>query len=168
MNGKSARRRLAETVIAVAIVLLDTAGTGRTADPDALWKIVHDKCIPDQEQNGSPAPCALVNLREGDANGYVILKDLVGATQHLLIPTARVSGIESVLLLAPEAPNYFADAWRERSYTEWAAQHALPRQAISLAIDSAFERSQNQLHIYRLCSCRCTSRVAAPAGGHRG
>jgi CDP-diacylglycerol pyrophosphatase len=62
-----------------------------------------------------------------------------------------VSGIESALLLAPEAPNYFADAWRERSYTERAAQHPLPRQTISLAINSAFGRSQNQLHIHIDC-----------------
>jgi CDP-diacylglycerol pyrophosphatase len=55
------------------------------------------------------------------------------------------------MLLAPEAPNYFADAWRERSYTERAAQHPLPRQAISLAINSAFGRSQNQLHIHIDC-----------------
>ena len=34
-------------------------------------------------------------------------------------------GIESALLLAPEAPNYFADAWRERSYTEGDAQARL-------------------------------------------
>jgi CDP-diacylglycerol pyrophosphatase len=141
---------LAETVIAVAIVLLGTACSGRSADPDALWKVVHDKCVPDQEQNGDPAPCALVDLRE-HAKGCVVLKDLVGATQYLLIPTARVSGIESPLLLAPEAPNYFADAWRERSYTERAAQHPLPRQAISLPINSAFGRSQNQLHIHIDC-----------------
>ena len=49
MKGKSARRWLAETVIAVAIVLLGTAGSGRAANPDALWKIVHDKCVPDEE-----------------------------------------------------------------------------------------------------------------------
>jgi CDP-diacylglycerol pyrophosphatase len=151
MKCKSARRSLAETVIAVAIVLLGTAGGGHTADPDALWKLVHDKCVPGQEQKGDPAPCALVDLREGDAKGYVVLKDLIGATEYLLIPTARVSGIESASLLAPEAPNYFADAWRERSYTERAAQHPLPHQTISLAINSAFGRSQNQLHIHIDC-----------------
>jgi CDP-diacylglycerol pyrophosphatase len=151
MKSKSARRWLAEAVIAVAIVLLGTAGSGCTADSGALWKVVHDRCVPDQERNGDPAPCALVDLREGDAKGYVVLKDLGGATQYLLIPTARVSGIESASLLAPEAPNYFADAWRERSYTERAAQHPLSRQAISLAINSAFGRSQNQLHIHIDC-----------------
>jgi hypothetical protein len=70
-----------------SIVLLGTAGSGHTADPDALWKLVHDKCVPAQEQNGDPAPCALVDLREGDARGYVVLKDLVGATQ-IADPTA--------------------------------------------------------------------------------
>src|SRR5438270_11095613 len=151
MKGKLACGWLAESVIAVAIVLLGTAGSGRAADPDALWKIVHDKCVPDQKEHGDPGPCALVDLREGDARGYVVVKDLIGATQYLLIPTARVPGIESALLLAPDAPDYFADAWRERSYTERAAQHPLPRQAISLAINSAFGRSQNQLHIHIDC-----------------
>ena len=124
---------------------------GHADDPDALWKIVHEQCIPEQQQNSDPAPCALVDLRQGEAKGYVVLKDRVGATQYLLIPTARVPGIESALLLAPGAPNYFADAWRERGYTERAAQHPLPRQAISLAINSAFGRSQNQLHIHIDC-----------------
>jgi CDP-diacylglycerol pyrophosphatase len=147
-----ARRWLARMlVIAFAIVVLGTASIGRAADPDALWKIVHDKCVPDQQQNSDPAPCALVDQREGDAKGYAVLKDIVGATQYLLIPTVRVTGIESALLLAPDAPNYFADAWRERGLTEHAAGHPLLRQAISLAINSAFGRSQNQLHIHIDC-----------------
>jgi CDP-diacylglycerol pyrophosphatase len=138
-------------VIAVATVVLGTDSTGRAADPDALWKIVHDECVPDQRMNSDPAPCALVDQREGDAKGYAVLKDIVGATQYLLIPTARVPGIESALLLAPDAPNYFADAWRERGFTERAEGFPLPRQAISLAINSAFGRSQNQLHIHIDC-----------------
>lgn len=151
MTDKSARKGLAATVIALAAALLGAGRSGHAADPDALWKIVHDQCVPDQQQKGDPAPCALVDLQEGDARGYVVLKDRVGATQYLLIPTARVPGIESDLLLAPGAPNYFADAWRERGYTERAAQHPLPGEAISLAINSAFGRSQNQLHIHIDC-----------------
>ena len=114
MKIKSTHRWLATTVFAVTIALLGI-NSGHGNDPDALWKLVHDKCVPDQRQNDNPAPCAVVDLREGDATGYAILKDLVGATQYLLIPTARVPGIESPLLLTPEAPNYFADAWRERA-----------------------------------------------------
>ena len=135
----------------IAILLFGTTVGGWAANPDALWNIVHGQCVPDQQQKGDPAPCAFVDLREGDARGYVVLKDIVGATQYLLIPTARVPGIESPLLIAPEAPNYFADAWRERNYTERSAGHPLSRQAISLAINSAFGRSQNQLHIHIDC-----------------
>lgn len=136
---------------AIAIVLASVARSGQAANPDALWNIVHGQCVPDQQQRGDPAPCAFVDLRDGDARGYVVLKDIVGATQYLLIPTARVPGIESPLLLAPGAPNYFGDAWRERGYTERAAGHPLPREAISLAVNSAFGRSQNQLHIHIEC-----------------
>jgi len=136
---------------AIAIVLLSGARSGQAANPDALWNIVHCQCVPDQQQRGDPAPCAAVDLREGDARGYVVLKDIVGATQYLVIPTARVPGIESPVLLAPGAPNYFADAWRERGYTERAAGHPLPRGTISLAVNSAFGRSQNQLHIHIDC-----------------
>ena len=80
-----------------------------------------------------------------------MLKDLVGATQFLLIPTARVAGIESPEVLAPDAPNYFADAWRARSYVEQRAGRGLPRDWVSLAINSAAARSQNQLHIHVDC-----------------
>ena len=150
MKIKSIRRWLVAIIGAVASVLLGD-NSGHATEPDALWKLVHDKCVPDQQQNNNPAPCAVVNQRGGDAKGYAVVKDLVGATQYLLIPTARVPGIESPLLLAPEAPNYFADAWRERGYTERAVRHALPRQALSLAINSSFGRSQNQLHIHIDC-----------------
>jgi CDP-diacylglycerol pyrophosphatase len=142
---------LAATVFIIPIVLLGAARSGHAADPNALWNIIHGECVPDQLQKGDPAPCALVDLQDGDDRGYAVLKDIVGATQYLLIPTARVPGIESDLLLAPAAPNYFADAWRERGYTERAAQHPLPREAISLAVNSAFGRSQNQLHIHIDC-----------------
>jgi CDP-diacylglycerol pyrophosphatase len=65
------------------------------ADPNALWTIVHDQCVPDQEANSDPGPCALVELTSGQRRGYAVLKDLVGATQFLLIPTDQISGIES-------------------------------------------------------------------------
>jgi CDP-diacylglycerol pyrophosphatase len=133
--------------LGIGLVLAATA----SADPNALWNIVHTKCVPNEQQHGDPAPCRLVDLSRGEQNGYVVLKDLVGATQFLLIPTARVSGIESPALLAPGAPNYFADAWRSRTYVDAILQKALPRDDISLAINSISGRSQNQLHIHVDC-----------------
>jgi CDP-diacylglycerol pyrophosphatase len=133
---------------AAAIVLLGALTLARAFDRNALWTIVHDLCVPNQQQHGDPAPCARVDLQGGIERGYVILKDLVGRSQYLLIATARIGGIESPQLLEPGAPNYFAAAWRERGR---AAGRELPRTAISLAINSANRRGQDQFHIHIDC-----------------
>ncbi|BBY26637.1 CDP-diacylglycerol diphosphatase [Mycolicibacterium sediminis] len=125
------------------------AGPPAAADPNALWTIVHDQCVPHQRDHADPSPCALV--ADDGPGGHAVLKDLVGRTQYLLIPTARIAGIESPELLAPGAPNYFADAWRARTFVEQRAGVPLPRDWVSLAINSTFARSQNQLHIHVDC-----------------
>ncbi|HML09728.1 MAG TPA: CDP-diacylglycerol diphosphatase [Stellaceae bacterium] len=133
-------------LLAVA-VLLTFGGVAHAADPDALWKIVSEKCLPDERQFGKPSPCAKV---EFDA-GYVILKDQVGDTQYLLMPTAKVTGIEDPQVLADNAPDYMALAWGERRLVVAAAKHDLPREDLSVAINSAHGRTQNQLHIHIDC-----------------
>ncbi len=80
----------------------------QAADPSALWHIDNGKCVPHMRESNDPAPCSIVDLTVG----YVVLKDIVGATQFLLMPTARISGIESPAVLAPDAPNYWDLAWR--------------------------------------------------------
>ena len=112
-------------------MLLGALGLTRAFDRNALWTIVHDQCVPNQQQHADPAPCARVDLQGGVERGYVILKDIVGHTQYLLIATAHISGIESPELLQPGAPNYFAAAWRERGFTERAA--GLPCRALRSA-----------------------------------
>ena len=138
-------------LLAAAVMAVVAAAPADAADPDALWKIVHSKCVPNEEQHADPSPCALVDVTRGLGDGYVVLKDINGATQYLLIPTERITGIEDPQLLGPGAPNYFAAAWAQRSYTERAAGHALPRDGLSLAVNSRFGRSQNQLHIHIDC-----------------
>ena len=120
-------------------------------NPDALWQIVHGECVPHEQQEHSPAPCAYVELEKGEAEGYAVLKDLRGDTQFLLIPTARVERIESASILAPGAPNYWQDAWDARRFVIEAAKRPLPRDAIGMAINSELSRSQNQLHIHIDC-----------------
>jgi CDP-diacylglycerol pyrophosphatase len=128
------------------------AAQSRADDPDALWRIVRDQCIPNQLQRGAPGPCVIVDLHAGAAKGYAILKDLNGVAQYLLIPTAPVAGIESAALLAPDAPNYFAAAWRARGLVEAALHRASPRDGISLVVNSTLARSQAQLHIHIDCT----------------
>ncbi len=133
-----------------AVALLLAVGLTQTlaaADRDALWHIAHDQCVPNQQRNHDPAPCAEVNV----SGGYAILKDRVGKTQFLLIATERIAGTESPEILDPATPNYWDAAWRSRHFVEQRAGRTLPRDAIGLAINSVNGRSQDQLHIHIDC-----------------
>jgi CDP-diacylglycerol pyrophosphatase len=143
------RRPSASVAVAVAALWLWTPAA--RANPNALWDIVHGQCVPDMQARGAPAPCALVEIAGGVARGYAALKDIRGASQYLLIPTARVTGIEDPALLAPDAPNYFDAAWRIRDLVQARLPVPLPRDGFSLAINSQFGRTQNQLHIHVDC-----------------
>jgi CDP-diacylglycerol pyrophosphatase len=121
--------------------------TAHAADPSALWHITNGQCVPHMRDGGDPAPCVIADLKAG----YVILKDRVGATQFLLMPTERISGIESPEILAPAAPNYWDQAWHARQQTVSRAGKPLPREALSLAVNSLYGRSQDQLHIHIDC-----------------
>jgi len=96
-------------------------------------------------------PCAEVDARGGTAHGYAVLKDRAGRYQYLLLPLARITGIESPALRASDAPHYFADAWAARLYVEAALHAAQPRGVLSLAVNAAVGRSQDQLHIHIDC-----------------
>jgi CDP-diacylglycerol pyrophosphatase len=146
-GGGLGGRRNAIAVAVVVLAGLLLLGVAARADPNALWTIVQGQCVPNARQNHEARPCAAVDL----AGGFAVLKDIRGETQFLLIPTADLSGIESAALLEPQAPNYFADAWQARSFVETALGHPLPRDAISLAINSALNRTQEQLHIHVDC-----------------
>jgi CDP-diacylglycerol pyrophosphatase len=135
----------------LALLALVALGHSAHADPDALWKIISTQCLPNEKEYGQASPCALVDVDGGEAKGYVVLKDRTGDTQYLVMPTAKITGIEDPAVLAPGAANYFADAWLQRHYTIDAAKVALPRNAISLAVNSTFGRTQDQLHIHIDC-----------------
>ena len=143
--------RECSAVLVLGLVLNLLPASAVQVDSGALWRIVHYLCVPNERQYGKPYPCELVEMRDGEEHGYVLLKDRVGATQFLLIPTARITGIESPAVLAPDAPNYFAIAWQARMHIDSIVHRALPRNDIALAINSVSGRSQNQLHIHIDC-----------------
>ena len=144
MSWKADARTLLAAALAFAAL---AAAASARADPEVLWKIVHDQCAASQAAKGVPAPCLAVNLAHGDA----VLKDRDGATQVLLIPTTRATGVESAALLAPAAPNYWWDAWQARSFVEKLAGKPIVRDDLALAVNSIDGRSQNQLHIHVDC-----------------
>ncbi len=131
----------------LAFLLCAAATPARASDPNALWDITHNRCVPNLATLHTPLPCATVDV----PHGFVILKDIRGATQFLLIPTARVAGIEDPSLLAPFPRAYFQDAWDARNDVIAMANHKLDSSQLSLAINSKYGRTQNQLHIHIDC-----------------
>ena len=121
------------------------------ADPMALWRIVHGACVPHVEAGLGPRPCERVDLDGGVDQGVAVLKDLVGIAQMLAIPTRRITGIEDPQMLAPNAPPVFAVAWSAKTLVEARLGRALPREAVGLAINSKWARSQEQLHVHVDC-----------------
>ncbi|WP_313611739.1 CDP-diacylglycerol diphosphatase [Pantoea piersonii] len=144
-------RRRALGLIALLLLILISglaiAALHLHKNSDALWQIVSEKCEPNQRATGSPAPCQRVALDQG----YALLKDLNGPLQYLLIPLAKITGMESPALLDPATPNFFAFAWQSRA--QLAARRGAPiaDSALSLAINAQYGRTQNQLHIHISC-----------------
>jgi CDP-diacylglycerol pyrophosphatase len=142
---------LVVTLVLIAIVSVAIVGYRQASKADALWKIVHGRCVPDMETKHNPAPCMSVDISQGEAGGFAILKDSSGNTQYLLIPTEKITGIESPAILMPDATNYFAKAWMETGLGDQRAGHTLPRTDFAIAINSESGRTQNQLHIHIDC-----------------
>jgi CDP-diacylglycerol pyrophosphatase len=133
--------------LAALLALQLLPACAQAADPSALWNIVNGQCLPHEQADHTPSPCAEVSVDKGVA----VLKDRIGIAQFLLIPTARISGIEDPAILAPNETNFWQAAWQARSFVEDRLKTSLPREQVSLAINSAYGRTQNQLHIHIDC-----------------
>ncbi|MDT3381687.1 CDP-diacylglycerol diphosphatase [Labrys neptuniae] len=142
--------------LAIAAVLAGLAlffFLARFLDPDALWKIVDGQCVPEQQQQAERRHCIEVDLGKGVDHGFAILKDNAPTKpyNYLLIPTKRITGIEDEALLAPDAENYFEHAWAARFHLGAILKRNLDWNMVALAVNSAKDRSQNQLHIHVGC-----------------
>jgi CDP-diacylglycerol pyrophosphatase len=126
------------------------------ADRSGLWIVVHDICLPAYRDIGVAFPCAEVSIANGLDRGFAVLRTPSSATHVIVVPTIRISGIESPALLKENAPNYWEAAWDARRFVEEGARRPLPRDKIGMAINSTVGRSQDQLHIHVAC--------VAPAG----
>lgn len=159
------------TSLLAALAVAGCTATGASLPPppphpngQALWRIVHDQCEPDQAAHANPAPCALVSLAGGEAHGFVVLKDRDGASQYLIMPTAKITGIEDPAVLAPDAANYFADAWDQRDRVGQRLGRPVARTGLSIAVNSLYGRSQDQLHLHLDCvDSRVRAALAADA-----
>ncbi|WP_322070532.1 CDP-diacylglycerol diphosphatase [Paraburkholderia bannensis] len=148
----SSRRRFASlgaTLGASLIAALAATGCVRLSafDANGLWKVVGGQCVPNARDKGQPGPCTKVDFDKR----YAVLKDINGRAQYLLIPTDRVSGIESPDILYAGSPEYWAGAWAAGRYVDDKLKTTLAPTQLGLEINSSQQRSQNQLHIHVDC-----------------
>lgn len=144
-------KRIRYWILAGVIVVAGLGAGGwywlHSGNPNALRHFVIDQCVPNQQQHQSPEPCESVNLR----GGYVLFKDRNGPLQYLLMPTYRINGTESPLLLNPHTPNFFWQAWQNRQVMSVRHGSSVPDSAVSLTINSRTGRTQNHFHIHISC-----------------
>ena len=138
----------ARAVVAVFAVF---AAAPAHADRMALWTIVHEQLRPPFQRRRGAEALRTGRSRARRRQGVALLKDRNGVAQFLAIPTRRVAGIEDPLVLSPDAANYFAFAWGARGAVEARLGRPLPREAVGLAVNSQFVRSQDQLHLHVDC-----------------
>jgi CDP-diacylglycerol pyrophosphatase len=142
------KKRKVLIITSVIIILLFALyymfGRGNT---NALWDIVDKQCVPNQQQNGNPEPCLKVDLNDK----YVLFKDSKGPYHDLVMPTDKISGVESTELQQDNVTPFFAKAWIERAHLKEEVGGGIHDEFISLAINSKYGRSQDQLHIHVAC-----------------
>ena len=140
-------RPLLSRLIVGAAMALAAFTTWAALSPNLLWFTVHELCDQDMVLTGSPFPCKRYDAREG-----VALLSVIGSAAHLLlVPTTRISGLESPLLLQAGAGRYWNDAWQARQLIDTRVGRQLPREYLGMAANSRFGRTQDQLHIHIGC-----------------
>ncbi|MFP3014278.1 MAG: CDP-diacylglycerol diphosphatase [Arsenophonus sp.] len=114
---------------------------------DKLWKAINQQCIPQFKANNLGLPC----IKLDPQHRYVIYKDIYGKLHNLLLPLDKISGIENFILQQKNTENYFLLAWINRKLFINESNKPINEEFLSLAINSKYGRSQEQLHIHLAC-----------------
>jgi CDP-diacylglycerol pyrophosphatase len=150
LGGRMSLLMLSRRLVVSLLALLGAVGAVTAADRDLLWGVVK-VCVANHDVTGGAFPCIDVNTEQGVARGFVALRAPLKQTHLVVSPTAHVVGIEDPALQAPDAPNYFDEAWQARKYVLDSVDHPVRDSDIGLAVNSRPGRSQDQLHIHIDC-----------------
>jgi CDP-diacylglycerol pyrophosphatase len=135
-------------LISAALFLVSTSHSSELRD--ALWPVVQ-ACHVNHDITGAAFPCLAVNVSEGSDRGYVVLRSPTERQDFILAPTRKIVGIEDESLQGADTPNYFEDAWNARTIVAQETRGSLARDDVALAVNSKFNRTQDQLHIHIGC-----------------
>ncbi|MCW2315432.1 CDP-diacylglycerol pyrophosphatase [Rhodoblastus acidophilus] len=131
----------------LAFYRVTRAEDARASDRDDLWLVAHNLCAAMDRLTGLPLPCLKVD-REA---GFIVLRAPMDHARVLVVPIRKIPGVESPLLLLPDAPNPWTYAWSQRDYVANGAGRPLAWSDYALAINSRRARTQDQLHIHVSC-----------------
>ena len=142
-------RRLRVAIAVVAAVaavpvywlLIDGRGT------QGLWHVVDGMCRPMMRWTGHPVPC----LEVSPAGGWALLHAPFDGSQFLVVPLARITGIEDSASRSAEARDLWSVAWEHRRLVDARAGRALRPEEIALAVNSQSSRTQSHYHIHVDC-----------------
>lgn len=158
---KTARVQLAAaTLVAITAFAIFAVGFDRLT----LRQVVR-ACVADFKLTSAAFPCLEVNLAGGEARGNVVLRPPV-LNDMILAPTRGVSGAEDPYLQSRDAPNYFDAAWRARFFLKSVGGRQPDRDEVALVVNSAVDRSQDQLHIHVGCLLPSVQHAIAAAAPH--
>lgn len=112
---------------------------------DGLWKNVQERCL--TPATPTHPDCVIVDRQ----HGYVLYKDMIGASHYLVIPDQPVSGVDDPRVWNDPARNAWAFGWQARDVVGKALGRPLPDTLLGLAINARASRTQDQLHIHLDC-----------------
>ncbi|AZG15928.1 CDP-diacylglycerol diphosphatase [Cupriavidus pauculus] len=112
---------------------------------DSLWKNVQQRCL--VPPSPAHADCVIVDR----AQGFVLYKDMIGASHYLVIPDHAMAGVDDPRVWQDGPRNAWSFGWQARDIVGKAVGRPLPDTLLGLAINARTSRSQDQLHIHLDC-----------------
>jgi CDP-diacylglycerol pyrophosphatase len=116
----------------------------------ALYAVVR-ACALAQDSVDRPFPCLSVSAADAPAPRTAVLRAPGHATHVILVPIARIPGIEDPRLRRAPFGQLWSAALAARRYVREGARASVPTAAVALAINADATRSQDQLHIHAEC-----------------
>lgn len=142
------RRKGWRAPLALSLSVALLSGCARS---DALWEVVDKLCLTNYAQKRDPAPCRQVYLPNGRQQGFVVIQNPRFPYHFILVPSAPLAGIESAALQSAQQTDYFGYAWGMRTLLRHQYGAPIPDDWLGMTLNSAYGRSQNQLHIHLSC-----------------
>src|SRR5262249_52583892 len=112
---------------------------------EELWNDVRRSCV--GESAPKPGDYCIHTLPTS-----VVVRDIFKQNRLLLVPSVAVSGIDDPAVPASSSPHHWHPAWSSRSLLPAKLGGGRPAlDDVAVAINSACDRSQGQLHIHIGC-----------------